>query len=80
MHREGSRANKASFVTAVRVIMSRWLPFGKLFGGKLPELMTFVTSSYYLDSPNMFNKKGKKFGSSRDDTQDPYGGCFGLCA
>ena len=48
MNREGLSANKAAFVTAVRMTVSCRLPFGKLLGGRLPELITFIPLASYL--------------------------------
>lgn len=38
----GSQANEASFVTAVQMVLSCPVPFGELWGGKLPWLITFA--------------------------------------
>lgn len=41
----GSQANEGSSVTAVQTVPSCPVPFGELWGGKLPWLITFVASS-----------------------------------
>lgn len=41
----GSQANEASFVTAVQTVLSCPVPFGELWGGKLPWLISFAAST-----------------------------------